>query len=94
MTIDPRITKAVKGADAVTWDGCHKIYIPMGSQVEYMEELGYEVLRIGEDLDEAAAATLLQSWYDESCSLRFIQKVSPPGNNENFTSIISQFEGE
>ena len=92
---DDRIIKAVKGAHAITWDECHKIYISADAETTAeFKELEYSMTLIEPEVD---AAETLQEWYDDSCPLRFIQKVSKrrsPDSDEDFESIIPQFDEE
>lgn len=90
MIIDERIVDAVKGAHAITWDGCHKIYISADQQMTaHMEKIGYSMELVDSELNNA---TTLQNWYDSSCSLKFIQKIHSPGKNEDYENIIPQFD--
>jgi len=92
---DDRIIEAVKGAHAITWDKCHKIYITADAETtEEFKEWDYSITLIEPAVD---AAETLQEWYDDSCPLRFIQKVSKrrsPDSDPDFEFIISQFDEE
>lgn len=92
---DDRIIEAIEGAHAITWDECHKIYISADAETTAeFKEWEYSITLIEPD---ANAAETLQEWYDDSCPLRFISKVSKrrsPGFDPDFEYIIPQFDDE
>ena len=92
---DDRIIEAVKGAHAITWDECHKIYISADAETTAeFKGWDYSITLIEPDVN---AAKTLQEWYDDSCSLRFISKVSKrrsPDSDPDFEFVISQFDEE
>lgn len=92
---DDRIIEAIEGAHAITWDKCHKIYISADAETTAeFKEWDYSITLIEPEVD---AAETLQEWYDDSCPLRFIQKVSKrrsPDLPPEFESVISQFDDE
>ena len=87
-------------AKGIAFDGCHKIYVLMDKeQVEKMTGYGYGVdegsyLLTADKMSKAEMLDTLETWFAESCSLRFIHGVSsvPEGTdpNEGFTSLIEQ----
>lgn len=87
-------------AKGIAFDGCHKIYVLMDNeQVEKMTGYGYGVdegsyLLTADKMSKAEMLDTLETWFAESCSLRFIHGVSsvPEGTdpNEGFTSLIEQ----
>ena len=82
------IETALSSASGITWDGCHKIYILMDDeQVAYQKLEGYKTLPI-----TGGSLELLQSWWDESCGLRFIYAVSTNEEDPNagYDPIIEQ----
>ena len=81
---------ALHGATGIAWDTCHKIYVLMDeAQMELMEEYGYDPLLRVDDPDEALE--ILQTWWDESCGLRFISTVETrPDPNSGFHDVIRQ----
>ena len=82
-------------AEAIAWDNCHKIYILMDSeQVELMRGYGYDPLITNEEMNPDDMFNEVQEWYENSCSLRFIQAVSTNHINPNagFESLVSQFD--
>lgn len=97
-TMDDRwedVLDACGDAVAITWDGCHKIYVLMDDeQVELMTGYGYDPI-IPVVSDQLACETL-REWYDESCWLRFISAVRSVDTdpNDGFTSLIGQFDDE
>lgn len=96
--------EAVVGeAKAIAWDGCHKIYLALDDgQVALFESYGYaedgSVMIYARHASPSEMLTYLHNWYDQSCSLRFIDAVAsvPRGEDENkgFTTLIGQFEDE
>lgn len=84
---------AVAGAYGIAYDGCHKIYI-LDDALTFAEQKSYgygdgtdsslliHIDTIGED----AATQALIYWFDNSCSLRFISKISATDHH----SIIEQ----
>ena len=88
--------EAVKSAKAIGWDTCHKIYVLMDDeQVSKMIEYGYgDDMIYAKDTDPQTLLNTLRDWYDNSCSLRFIQAVRTAAGdpNEGFTSLIEQGE--
>jgi hypothetical protein len=85
----------ISEAEAIAWDTCHKIYILMDSeQVELMRGYGYDPIITNEEMNPDDMFSLVQEWYENSCSLRFIQAVSTNDINPNlgFESLISQFD--
>ena len=87
-------------AKGIAFDGCHKIYVLMDKeQVEKMTGYGYgddygSYLLTADKMSKAKMLETLETWFAESCSLRFIQGVSsvPEGTdpNEGFTDLIPQ----
>lgn len=89
------VAEYVESAKAVAWDGCHKIYVLMDdAQVEQMREYGYEYLVTTEEMPDEDTLQLVQSWFQLSCGLRFIDAVTsaPDEAEDTFTSLIGQFE--
>ena len=85
----------ISEAEAIAWDNCHKIYLLMDTeQVELMRGYGYDPIITNEELNPDDMFGLVQEWYENSCSLRFIQAVSTNDINPNlgFESLISQFD--
>ena len=82
-------------AEAIAWDNCHKIYILMDSeQVDLMRGYGYDPLITNEEMNPDDMFNEVQEWYENSCSLRFIQAVSTNHINPNagFETLVSQFD--
>ena len=85
----------ISEAEAIAWDNCHKIYLLMDSeQVELMRGYGYDPIITNEEMNPDDMFGLVQEWYENSCSLRFIQAVSTNNINPNagFESLVSQFD--
>lgn len=87
-------------AKGIAFDGCHKIYVLMDKQqVEKMRGYGYgdddgSFLITADQVTKSEMLYILENWYDDSCSLKFIHAVSsvPEGTdpNEGFTDLIPQ----
>ena len=85
----------ISEAEGIAWDNCHKIYLLMDSeQVELMRGYGYDPIITNEEMNPDDMFSLVQEWYENSCSLRFIQAVSTNHINPNagFESLVSQFD--
>ena len=85
----------VNECKGIAWDTCHKIYILMDDeQVELMREYGYDPLITTNEMSVDEMFLLVEDWYDNSCSLRFIQAVSTNHINPNagFEALVDQFE--
>ena len=82
----------VQDAEAITWDGCHKIYVLMDDeQVAKMIEYGYEPIIALADITPVEASGLIRDWYEESCWLKFVQAVRTDSNGSpDFTDLIEQ----
>lgn len=88
-----RVRQALLTAKAITWDGCHKIYVLMDDEeVESTREMGYSPIVPVTDPDQALAT--LKEWFEESCGLRFISGVKTVDGdpNDGFTDLIAQGE--
>ena len=91
------VRNRISEAEAIAWDTCHKIYILMDTeQVDLMRGYGYDPIITNEELNPDDMFSLVQEWYENSCSLRFIQAVSTNHINPNagFESLSAQFEDE
>jgi hypothetical protein len=91
------INDRVGSAKAIAWDTCHKIYILMDSeQVELMRSYGYEQLITADQMSIDEMFNTVIEWYEDSCSLRFIDAVSTNHINPNagFETLVSQFDEE
>ena len=86
----------LQDAEAITWDGCHKIYVLMDDeQVAKMIEYGYEPIIALADITPAEASGLVRDWYEESCWLKFVQAIRTDSNGSpDFVSLIEQGAGE
>ena len=85
----------IGSAEGIAWDTCHKIYLLMDrEQVELMRGYGYEPLITTDQMSADEMFEMVEDWYDNSCSLRFIQAVSTNHINPNagFESLVDQFE--
>ena len=82
-----RVRDAAEDAQGICWDGCHKIYVLADRRTcEKFGEIGYQVFP-AENLDRVMRE--LYQWFDLSCSLRFIDKVS---NSNEYVGLINQCE--
>ena len=91
------VAKRVVDAEAIAWDTCHKIYLLMDKeQVKLMRKYGYEALITKKQATPEEMFATLQEWYEDSCTLRFIQAVKTDRKDPNagFESLIDQGEEE
>ena len=89
------VKEEVQYAKCISFDGCHKIYLAMDdTQAKWFKE-NYN----GEGCDDRTFEgtpeqmfELLKNWYENSCSLKFIQSVTTNevDANEGFESLIPQ----
>jgi hypothetical protein len=100
MTTQQLIEQALQEATVIAWDGCHKIYIALDEeQARQFGTYGYGeggsvLLRVIQtDADRERAAITLGEWWDDSCSLRFINTVrTTPNPNDGYDNIVAQFD--
>ena len=79
-------------ASTVAWDGCHKIYLNMDiEQTGKMVGYGYDSMVGGTTWAKQEAVF---KWYEDSCSLRFIDAVFTEGDGDKFVVVVSQFFGD
>lgn len=100
-----KVEGALIGAHSVAFDGCHKVYVLMDEQqTDLMRGYGYgdqsadggggpHLVIVGQ-YGRDKALELLREWYEDSCSLRFIQAVRTVDGdpNEGFVNLIEQGE--
>ena len=87
----------INDCKGIAWDTCHKIYILMDSeQVDLMRGYGYDPLITADQMSADEMFDLVQEWYEDSCSLRFIDAVSTNHINPNagFETLSPQFEDQ
>ena len=65
-------------------------------QVDLMRGYGYNPIITNEEMNPDDMLDEVKKWYENSCSLRFIQAVSTNDIDPNlgFESLISQFDEE
>lgn len=86
-----RVSDFLPHARLIAWDGCHKIYLAMDdTEAAFFTEREDYDTATGDPDDLLATLT---EWWDQSCSLRFINAVSHNAENPNagFTDLIPQF---
>jgi hypothetical protein len=89
-------------AKGIAFDTCHKIYIMMDDeQVALQKSYGYgeedpNALATSDQLNPAEMATVITTWFQNSCGLRFISAVStnPSFGDDGWVHVISQFEAD
>jgi hypothetical protein len=87
-------------AKGIAFDTCHKIYVLMDDeQVALMRSYGYgeddpNAIATSDQLDPAEMATVVTTWFERSCGLKFITAVSSDKSfgEDGWLNIISQFE--
>ena len=89
------VKEEVQYAKSISFDGCHKIYLAMDdTQAQWFKE-NYNGSDCGDMTFEGTPEEmlkLLKNWYENSCSLKFIQSVTTneADPNEGFESLIPQ----
>ena len=89
------VKEEVRYAKSISFDGCHKIYLAMDdTQAQWFKE-NYNGEECGDMTFEGTPEEmlkLLKEWYENSCSLKFIQSVTTDEDdpNEGFKSLIPQ----
>jgi hypothetical protein len=89
-------------AKGIAFDTCHKIYILMDDeQVALQKSYGYgeddpNAFATSDQLNPAEMATVITTWFEKSCGLRFISAVStnPKFGDDGWVHVISQFEAD
>lgn len=99
---DDLLKQALRGAKGIAFDGCHKIYVLLDQgQFDQQKMYGYgdgtddsQLVALRSNLDRDQAFATVKDWYEDSCSLRFINTIKTvPGNpNDGFGRVIEQFE--
>ena len=91
------VKEALTTAKAISWDGCHKIYVLMDNEsAAEQEALGYSVkpaqLFVG--MEPGAAFAVVEHWLNVSCGMRFVYAVTAAKGapNDGFTRLIGQDE--
>ena len=83
----------LQSAKGIAFDTCHKIYVLMDDeQMALMREYGYDTLITSDEMSEEEMYRTVSEWYEDSCSLRFIQAVETNQENPNagFSDIVAQ----
>jgi hypothetical protein len=87
--------EVLSDAKGIAWDNCHKIYIMMDDQeVSQMRDYEYDPLLTSADTTPEQMLAEVLRWYNDSCSLRFIDVTSTGENGTEFYSLMGQFEDE
>ena len=87
------VEQYVGKAKGIAFDTCHKIYVLMDDeQMEEMRGYGYDPLISAEDTTPNEMLSAVMEWYENSCSLRFVQAVHTNHEDPNagFVSLIEQ----
>lgn len=90
-----KVGETLSDAKGIAFDGCHKIYILMDDdQMAEMKLIGYDPLLSAEDHTTSEMLETIQDWYEDSCSLRFVQAIHTNHEDPNagFVSLIGQGE--
>ena len=91
-----RVETAVEDAILVAFDGCHKIYVAMDEEQADWFRKNYNSSNCSTHLNFTGTPNemlaTLKVWWDESCSLKFIQSVTTDYDDPNagFVNLISQ----
>jgi hypothetical protein len=95
-----KVREYTEDAKGIAFDTCHKIYVLMDEeQVALMRSYGYgeddpNAIATSDQLDPAEMATVVMTWYEKSCGLKFISAVSSDTGfgDDGWLHIVSQFE--
>lgn len=93
LVADSLLDEYTGSAKGIAFDGCHKVYVLMDyAQVALMQEYEYDHLFTSMQMTPKEMAERVSDWYDESCSLRFIQAVYTDEKDPNagFFNIVEQ----
>ena len=88
----------INEAHSIAYEGCHKIYISLDeTQTNKMISYGYgednTYLIKAEDSNPYDLSDTIWHWYEDSCSLRFIDAVGTDYDGlDKFTTIVAQGE--
>ena len=83
------VREYVQEAKGIAFDGCHKIYLAMDyNQMDWFQQNYEHFLASSPEV----MFEKLKIWYEDSCSLKFIQAVetNEADPNEGFTNLIPQ----
>ena len=89
----PEIAERLQSTSGIAWDGCHKIYLLMDDeQMEAMISYGYDRIIWGRFSTSDEMLKTLETWWADSCELRFINAVETNHDDPNagFESLIPQ----
>lgn len=91
-----QVKEALKYAKGIAWDTCHKIYVLMDNeQMAAMKSYGYDPLISSDELTPDEMYDKLETWWKESCGLKFIEAVSTASDGTDFfNTLIEQGEDE
>lgn len=86
------IEAVMEDVDAIAWDSCHKIYVSMSpEQTALLDEYGYAPYLIRPvDVEPGQLLTILRSWYEDSCGLRFISGCAGDALDTEWITFIPQ----
>jgi hypothetical protein len=78
------LLEAISRTSVAAYDGCHKIYLTHALHKDIIE--GYEIFE--GSIEERMK--MVESWWDKSCSLRFIEIFTIYNDKLVFTEVIPQ----
>ena len=93
------VADATQSAKGIAFDGCHKIYLAMDDeQVRLFRSYGYgtdddgSVFISAEDTNPSEMFDIIQTWYEDSCFLKFVEAVHTDEDdpNKGFVHLIPQ----
>jgi len=83
------LSELISEADSVAFDGCHKIYLNMDPK-QTMKMINYGYTNLVTDTP-AAMEDAVWRWYEDSCSLRFIDAVfTNDDDTDKFVVVVGQ----
>ena len=88
-----KVEEYLENAKGIAFDTCHKIYVLMDDeQMAQMKEYGYDPLFSSDDLTPSEMFETIQTWWNASCGLRFVNAVRTVNGdpNDGFITLIPQ----
>ena len=76
-------------AYSVSWDGCHKIYLNM-DYIQHEKMIGYGYDKTIVNNNPWLTKQDVEKWYEDSCSLRFIDAVFTDVDTDKFVIVVGQ----
>lgn len=84
------IAHVLESAHAIASDECHRIYIVLDDE-QVKSHQDYSLLITRDEQTPSEMLNTVQTWFDSSCELRFIESVKTTADGKDeFTQLITQ----